>query len=185
MWPGAKSEIAISGLLPITMVTAMVSPKARLSPKIAAPAIPGLAGLSTAIRIVSHFVAPRAYAASRWVCGVVINISVQTEVIIGVIMMASMMPAASMQGPKIGPLKKGKLPKRFFRSGKTCERRNGIIIKMPHKPRITLGIAAINSTVVFTTFRSQSGASSERNTEVPMLIGRAIMRASKEETSVP
>jgi len=99
--------------------------------------------------------------------------------------MASMMPAARVQGPKIGPLKKGKLPKALFRRGKTYARRKGIIIKMPHKPRITLGIAAINSTVGFIMFRSQSGASSERNTEVPILIGRAIMRAIVEETRVP
>ncbi len=40
VYPGANSEAAISWRLPITMVTAMVSPRARPRPSTTAPMMP-------------------------------------------------------------------------------------------------------------------------------------------------
>ena len=40
---GANSEVEILGVLPITMVTAIVSPSARPNPSMTAPTIPVLA----------------------------------------------------------------------------------------------------------------------------------------------
>ena len=56
---GAKSEADTCGLLPMTMVTAMVSPRARPKPSITAPTMPVRAKYNVA-RMASKRVAPRA-----------------------------------------------------------------------------------------------------------------------------
>jgi len=60
-----NSDAEISGRLPITIATAMVSPSARPSPRITAPITPETPNGNTAIRTISHLVAPKANAASR------------------------------------------------------------------------------------------------------------------------
>jgi hypothetical protein len=40
VYPGARSDAEISGLFPISMVTAIVSPSARPSPSMMPPMIP-------------------------------------------------------------------------------------------------------------------------------------------------
>src|SRR5919202_1226281 len=92
VYEGSKSEALISGRLPMTIVTAIVSPTARPKPSMIAPAMPG-APLASTIRVVSHFVAPKASAASRCETGTAASTSRTTAVIIGVTMMASMQPA--------------------------------------------------------------------------------------------
>ena len=57
--------------------------------------------------------------------------------------------------------------------------------KMPHNPRITLGIAASISINETSGCRIQSGASSVRYAAVAMLNGTAMSNAISEETSVP
>ena len=74
---GAKSEAWISGELPITIVTAIVSPSARPRPRIAAPRMPGPAYGSTAMRIASQRVAPSASAPSRSAAGMVRSTSMR------------------------------------------------------------------------------------------------------------
>ncbi len=66
------------GLLPMTIVTAIVSPRARPKPSMIAPRIPLLPKPSATL-IASHRVAPRAYAASRWVKGTFFRISRATD----------------------------------------------------------------------------------------------------------
>jgi hypothetical protein len=64
VYAGSKSDADICGEFPITIVTAIVSPIARPSPRTTAPAIPDAAFPKT-ILVVSHLVAPSASAASR------------------------------------------------------------------------------------------------------------------------
>src|SRR6266849_1307055 len=66
VYEGLNNEARISGRLPITIVTAIVSPIARPRPRITAPAIPG-APFPKTTSVVSHLVAPTASAASRCV----------------------------------------------------------------------------------------------------------------------
>ncbi len=61
---GEKIEAEIFGELPISIVTAIVSPKALPSPRIIAEVIPEIEGRSIDILIISNFVDPRANAAS-------------------------------------------------------------------------------------------------------------------------
>ena len=74
------------------MVTAMVSPSARPSASIAAEITPGRPNGSTAARIISHLVAPRASAPSLCVTGVCAKTSRDSAVTIGRIMIASTTP---------------------------------------------------------------------------------------------
>ena len=84
---------------PMTRATAMVSPMARPRPSITAPTRPPLEWGSTAPRIISQRVAPRARAASRSPGGVVSMTSRESEVMIGMIMMARMRPAVMKERP--------------------------------------------------------------------------------------
>src|SRR5258707_621556 len=77
--PGAKSEAAILGVLPITMVTAMVSPRARASARKIEPMMPVFAKGTTTFQVDSHRVEPRANAASRWSRGTESRTSRDTE----------------------------------------------------------------------------------------------------------
>ena len=57
---------------------------------------------NTEARIISHRVAPRAYAPSRSIAGTVAMTSRDSEVTIGVIMNARMMPAVKNEAPLVG-----------------------------------------------------------------------------------
>ena len=95
----------LSTVLPISIVTAIVSPNARPRPSRLAPAIPGAERFSTAMRSISQRVAPSASAASFSPTGATAKTSRQMAVMIGSTMIARMMPAAKYDGPKNGPLK--------------------------------------------------------------------------------
>ena len=71
------------------MMTAIVSPSARPRPRITAPTIPDCEAFSTTLLIVSHRVAPSPSDASRNAAGTVRMTSRETEVMNGVIMIAS------------------------------------------------------------------------------------------------
>ncbi len=73
----------------------------------------------------------------------------------------------------------------LFSPGKKWSLRNGSITKMPHNPRMTLGMAASISMRKISGWRTQFGANSVRNTAVATAKGVAMMSASTEVTSVP
>ena len=75
---GAKTESDSLGVLPITIVTAMVSPSARPKPSMMAPMMPTRPYCS-ATRMASHRVAPSAYAPSRCAAGTARSTSRATE----------------------------------------------------------------------------------------------------------
>ena len=79
--------------LPISSATAMVSPIARPRPIMTADTMPPRLCGNTEPRIISHRVAPMPYAASFSDAGVVANTSRVNDVMIGVIMIATMIPA--------------------------------------------------------------------------------------------
>ena len=68
-----------------------------------APTMPPLLWLNTAPRIISQRVAPSASAASFSSGGVVSNTSRVSEVMIGMIMIARMIPAVKNARPLVGP----------------------------------------------------------------------------------
>ena len=70
----------------------MVSPSARPRPSIEAEMTPGRPKGSTAVRIISHRVAPSARAPSLWAVGVWSKTSRESAVTIGRTMIASTMP---------------------------------------------------------------------------------------------
>jgi hypothetical protein len=99
VYPGANNDFAISGRLPITIVTAIVSPSALPKPRITPPTMPARALRSTPMRIISQRVAPSASTASRWCCGTTCNTSRVIDEIMGMIMIARMIPAPSIPIP--------------------------------------------------------------------------------------
>ena len=74
--------------LPITMVTAMVSPRARARARKIDPIMPSRAKGTTTCQVDSHLVAPSASAASRWSRGTASNASREMEMMNGKVMMA-------------------------------------------------------------------------------------------------
>ena len=96
-----------------TMATAMVSPRARPRPSMLAEMMPGRANGSTAIRIISQRVAPRASAASSCSRGVCRKTSRQSAVTIGRIITASTTEAVKIVRPvpEAGPAKSGMKPR--------------------------------------------------------------------------
>ena len=92
----------ITGDEPITSAAAIVSPMARPSPSSTAPTTPPWLCGQTAPVIISHRVAPSAYAPSLSICGTVAMTSRDSEVTIGVIMKARMIPAVKNEAPLVG-----------------------------------------------------------------------------------
>ncbi|CAM5728210.1 hypothetical protein SALBM217S_07475 [Streptomyces griseoloalbus] len=80
-----------------TVATAIVSPSARPRPSIEAEMMPERPNGSTARRMTSQRVAPRARAASSCICGTWRKTSRLTLVMIGRIMIASRMPTVSSE----------------------------------------------------------------------------------------
>src|ERR1041385_6882329 len=99
VYAGWNNETPISWRLPITIVTAIVSPSARPSPRITAPMSPVRPYGSTADRTASQRVAPIASAASRWLPGTASSTSRDTAAMYGTIMIARMIPPASSELP--------------------------------------------------------------------------------------
>ncbi|HEV2736391.1 MAG TPA: hypothetical protein VGV85_16215 [Longimicrobiaceae bacterium] len=125
----------ISGRLPITMVTAMVSPSARPSPRMVAPMIPGVAYGSTTCQVISQRVAPSASAPSRCTRGTAASTSRDTAEMKGITMIARITPADRMLTPYAGPRKSGTVSPRVLASGSwMAERSQGTSTKIPHSP---------------------------------------------------
>ena len=95
------------------MATAIVSPRARPRPSMAAEMMPGRANGSTAVRTISQRVAPRARAASSCSRGVCRNTSRDRAVMIGRIITASTMATVKIVRPvpETGPAKRGMNPR--------------------------------------------------------------------------
>src|SRR3954467_8470337 len=89
--------------LPMTKVTAMVSPSARPSPSMIPPMTPAFVYGSTTRDTTSQVVEPNAYADSLSLGGVTSNTSRITAAMNGMIMMARMIPAERMPIPTGGP----------------------------------------------------------------------------------
>ena len=89
----------ICGVLPITIVTAMVSPSARAKARKMEPMMPVLAKGTTTFQVVSQRVDPSANAASRWSRGTASNTSRETEMMYGITIIASTIPAVRKPTP--------------------------------------------------------------------------------------
>ncbi len=129
------------------IVTAIVSPSARPRPSIEPLITAERPNGSTAIRIISHRVAPRASAPSWSLLGVCENTSRATAETIGMTITASTIPATSIARPVVdaGPAKNGmklSLSASHSITGTIAGPRTNI----PHSPYTMLGIAASRST---------------------------------------
>src|SRR5678815_4180965 len=92
---GAKRDHDTCGLLPMTIVTAIVSPIARPKPSMIAPKIP-VRPYRRAAWIASQRVAPSAYAASRCDGGTALSTSRATDDVNGMTMTARMSAAETV-----------------------------------------------------------------------------------------
>ena len=130
-----------------TIATARVSPSARPRPSIAPPMTPERPYGSTAIRIISQRVAPRASAASRCRDGAWGKTSREIALMIGRIITASTRPAVSIVRPvaDAGPAKSGIQPR--LRAARSEGHQPGARPAMPQKPKTMLGMAASRSTM--------------------------------------
>ena len=115
-------------------VTAMVSPRARPRASIAALITPGRPNGSTAVRIISQRVAPRASAPSLCATGVCANTSRESAVTMGSTMIARTMPMKKIVPPEMPVLaKSGNQPSLSWRNsstGRTASRK----VSTPHRP---------------------------------------------------
>src|SRR5579863_433707 len=185
VYDGAKSDDDISGRLPITMVTAIVSPSARPSASTHAPKMPTRAAGKTTFIAVSHFVDPSAIEASRKSRGIAAMTSREIAVTVGRIINAKMIPPVSRPTPRIGPEKSGVQPRTCCNAGPNVVRMNGESTNRPHKPYTTLGTAASSSIKNESGCPSHRGAKSARKTAamIPMNAARTI--AISEVMTVP
>src|SRR5581483_6186279 len=101
--PGRNSDEDSLCALPMTKVTAMVSPSARPRPSMTPPTTPTLVYGSTTFHTTSHVVDPSAYADSFSTEGTTSNTSRITEAMNGITMIARMIPAESTPIPIGGP----------------------------------------------------------------------------------
>src|ERR1700754_5156822 len=101
--PGANSDELILWELPITKVTAMVSPRARPRASMAPPTTPVEQKGRQTFHITSQLVEPRPYEASFNTLGTVSSTSRVTAEMKGRIMMERIRPAVKMPMPKVEP----------------------------------------------------------------------------------
>src|SRR5690606_33576133 len=106
--PGANRLAERRFALPITNVTAIVSPSARPSPSITPPTTPTRVYGSTMWRTTSQVVQPMPYADSFSIGGTVSKTSRMTEATKGTTISASTTPAVKMPMPSGGPAKTGR-----------------------------------------------------------------------------
>src|SRR5947208_2677236 len=137
-----SSDAPIRRPLPITIVTAIVSPSARPRARMHAPMNPDFAAGQTAMRIISQRVAPSPSAASRYVAGTERTASSETDTIIGSTMIARINTAQSMFRGSIGSRKNGVQPNSLVSTGTLWFITNGASTKTPHSPYTTLGTVA-------------------------------------------
>ena len=134
VYPGANSDLAISGRFPITMVTAMVSPSARPSPRMIPPRIPARALRKTPTRIISQRVAPSASTPSLCCCGTTSSTSRVIDEMMGMIIIARMIPAANMPIPYGAPVNSPVHPSVLPRNGSTLVLRRGTSTNIAQSP---------------------------------------------------
>src|SRR5208337_2435973 len=79
-------------------------------------------------------VEPKARAASRWSRGTDSRTSRDTEIMYGITIIASTIPAVMNPTPYDGPAKIGKNPSGLFKAGKITVRIIGTTINTPSKP---------------------------------------------------
>ena len=96
--------------------------------------MPARAYRSTASRVVSHRVAPRLRAASRWFPGTARRASRETAETVGMIMIARITPAANLSVPIGVPWKMGSHPRAPRIAGSIESRITGARTKRPHRP---------------------------------------------------
>ncbi len=96
--PGSNSEVLIRYALPMTNVTAIVSPSARPRPSMTPPITPTFVYGSTTFQTTSQVVAPMPYADSFSTGGTISNTSRITDAMNGITMIDRMTPAES--GPR-------------------------------------------------------------------------------------
>ena len=134
-----------------TSATAIVSPRARPSPSIEAEMMPARPNGRTAVRTISHLVAPSAQAASIVSPGTCRKTSRVTAETVGMIMMASTTPAISRLCPNwlasvaVRLCRKGSHPK-YSDSQLWKPRVLGTRKYSPHMPKTSEGTAAKRST---------------------------------------
>ena len=138
-------RLAVSSPGDRMIATAIVSPNARPRPSMVAPITPGFPKGRTAVRIISHLVAPSARAASSYSRGVCRKTSRDTDVMIGRIITASTSEAVISVRPVADALsKKGRKP-RLSSSHWNSGTRAGANTCRPHIPNTTEGTAASRS----------------------------------------
>src|SRR3984957_18511733 len=187
--PGASSEELIRCALPITKVTAMVSPSARPNPSIMPPTMPTRECGTTTFHITSQVVAPSPYPDSLSMGGTVSKTSRMIAAMNGSTMMARTTPAVSTPMPNGGPLNKppnsDTWPRCAINQGCTCRCSTGASTNNPQMPKMMLGTAASNSTATPIGRLSSGGQSSVKNSAMPKPAGTASSIAINEVTIVP
>ena len=145
---GVNSLKVMTPVAESTMATAIVSPSARPRPSIDADTMPLRPKGKTAMRIISHRVAPSASAASSWRTGVCRKISRQIAVMIGTTITARTIAAVKIVRPVLdtGPAKSGNQPM-FSTSQAYTGCTAGASTMMPQRPKTTDGTAASRSTM--------------------------------------
>src|SRR5690606_3733844 len=131
-YPASNKDTGIFGILPQTINTAIVSPKALETAKTIAAIIPGVAFFKITCWIVSNFVAPSDKETARNSLGIVWSTSTIILTIIGKIITASTIPPENTEYPLLLIPKIGAIW--FPISGTTNS--------TPHTPYKTGGIAA-------------------------------------------
>src|SRR6266508_157978 len=190
VYPGVNSEGEIVvELLPTTRVTAIVSPKARATPRAIPPTMPARAYGSTARVTVSQRVAPRPTMASRWLSGTASSTSRETARRIGRIMIARITPPISRSSPTIGPdtsaPTSGTSPRARCSAGSMTDRMSGTTTKNPQRPYTMLGTYARTSMSSASGARTPRGEYSVRKIAAPIAIGAARTTATAVVTIVP
>ena len=119
---------------------------------------PGWPYGSTAVRIISHLVAPRASAASSFIVGVCRKTSRDSEVMIGSTMIASTRLPSRIERPNgPSPPKSGIQPK-YWLSQTEKSRTGSMKTSRPQRPKTTLGTAASRSMTKPSGVASRRGA---------------------------
>ena len=168
------------------MVTAIVSPKALPRDNIAALTNPENPAGNNTRKIVSQRVPPKAIDELRNSLGMTNNTSREIAAIVGKIIMERIIPAVNILFPAgssvLNSGMNAKVPPNHLSKGFMT----GINTKIPHKPIITLGIAAINSTTKARVLLTGMGKKSSLVTKaMDIPTGTASKIAIALLTSVP
>ena len=183
--PGVVSDSGMAGRLPITMATAMLSPRARPTDRVTAALTPARAAGKTARRTTCHLVAPSAMAASRSATGTAAKAVRLRATMVGRVITARTAEARRMLGPYASPRKSHPKKGTEARKGSTWLAKMGVRTRRPHSPTTMLGTAASSPIRVASGPAIQRGASSDRKIAVPSPIGTISTMATPVVMSVP